>query len=269
MGLSGEMRSEFAAEFDPVNRAVQNIFKTYGDRVSVQKKSKSLTKFGVINNLSTVEQMVWDHGGIEALPSGNDIDTISSSSASDTIEVIIEGHTLDSDGNKVFTIQTATLNGQNKVTLSTPLHRSSRIYNNTGTNLVGDVYVYEDGAITAGVPDTAADVHLKMPIGNEQSLKAATTISYEDYWIIKNLTIGVNRQTARSVAFKIQVAEQNKVFRTRLFMSASSDGGSIPIKLDPCLIVPKNADMRVLAVSTGTGTTAEATLHGDLAIVVG
>ena len=245
-----------------INQAVRQIFGDYGDKVSVGAKNKSLTKFGVNPDITTVEEMVWSYGGVETLPtSGNPIDTISSSNTNDTQEVVIEGHTL-AGSELTFVAQTATLNGQNKVTLSTPLYRSTRVYNNGSVPLEGDVYVYEDDTISNGVPQTDAKVHLKADVGNDQSLKAATSVSNSDYWLVTGVTLGVNRQSSRAVEFKIQVKEFGKVFRTRIFASCSSDTGSVYLPQDPLLIVPKNADVRVLATSTGTGTGVEATLHG-------
>lgn len=247
--------------------AVNEISGTYSDTVSVEQKAKSLIKFGVNGNIGTTEEMVWGQGGIETLATGNDIDTISSSNAGDTQSVTIEGHTL-SGSELTFVIQSATLNGQNKVTLTTPLYRSTRMFNNSGTAFAGDIYVYEDGAISSGVPDTAADIHLKASIGDDQSLKCATSVSNLDYWIVTGLTLGVNKSASRAVEFKLQVKEFGKVFRTRFFASCSSDTGSIHIPFDPCIIIPKNSDVRVLATSSGTSTGVEASIHGHLALVV-
>ena len=76
-------------------------------------------------------------------------------------------------------------------------------------------------------------IHLKAGVGNDQSLKCATSISNVDYWIVTGITLGVNKQPARSVAFKIQVKEFGKTFRTIFFGSCSSDTGSVHIPLDP------------------------------------
>lgn len=254
-------------QLNPLERAIAQILADYGDTVSVVEKNKRLVKFGVNPNVNTTQEMVWSQGGIEVLPtSGNPIDTVSSSNAGDTQDIVIEGHTL-SGSELTFVTQTVTLNGQNKVTLATPLYRANRMYNNDNTVFAGDVYAYQDGAISGGVPNTAADIHLKADADNNQSLKCATSLSNTDYWIITGVTIGVNRSASRAVAFDLQIKEFGKVFRTRVFASGSSENGSQYLPQDPCLVVPKNADVRVLCTSTGSTTGCETTIHGYLAAI--
>lgn len=250
---------------DRIQRSIDEILSVHGDTVLV--KPKSLIKFGRNDDIGTTQEMVWIQGGIETLvTSGNLIDTVSSSNAGDSQEVKIEGHTI-SGSNLTFTVQTATLNGQNKVTLSTPLYRSTRIFNNDNTDLSGTVYVYEDDTITGGVPDTAAKIHLRTDGSNNQSLKCATSLSSQDYWILTGGLFSVNRQNTRNVDFKVQNKEFGKVFRTFFPISVGSSTGSVYVPFDPCYIIPKNSDVRVLATSSGVSTGVEAVLYGYLALV--
>lgn len=211
-----------------------------------------------------------DSRGEETYQTDNTIDSIVSSNAGDTQSVIVEGHTIDGNGDFTFVVQPATLNGQTPVTLSTPLARATRIYNNDSTDFAGTVYGYRSAAtsVVSGVPQTTAAIHLQTD-SNNQSLKAATTISKDDYWIISDVLVGVRRQQTRSVDFKFQVREKGKVFRTRLPFSGHSYAGTIPVPIRPYFIVRPNSDWRVNATSSGASTQVEFTALGTLAKIIG
>lgn len=237
--------------------AIAEIESAYGDRVSVDTKRKSLIKFGRNDSVGTIEEMVWLLGGMETYPTANTIDTIASDNAGDTQEVVIEGHTI-SGSDLTFVTQTVDLNGTTDVSLPTPLYRASRLYNNDSTDFAGTVTVSDSNAVTN---------HLQTSGNNNQSLKAATSISSQDYWIVVGAVFSVNRQNSRSVDFKLQVRRVGKVFRTRFTASVNSTGGSVQVDFEPHLIVPKNSDVRVTATSSGSDTGVDATLKGYLAKV--
>jgi len=247
----------FSARDHRLIRAIANIKAQYGDDVSVEEKNKGLIKFGRNDNLGTTLATIWQIGGNETYPTGNDIDIVTSDNAGDTQEVIIEGHTMSS-GNLTFVSQTATLNGTSNVTLTTPLFRANRLINNGTADFNGTVTVEDSGAATT---------HLQTSGTNNQSLKAATSLSQFDYWILTGLKVGVNRQQTRSVDFRLQVREYGKVFRGIYPIAASSNSGAVYVPFDPYLIIPPNSDIRVVGVSSNTGTGAEAAIHGHLAII--
>lgn len=99
-----------------LTHAVNEIESTYGDRVSIELKEKSLIKFGRNEDVGTTEETVWLVGGDETYPTTNAIDTIVSTDAGDDQQVIIEGHTI-SGNDLTFVTQTATLNGTTNVSL--------------------------------------------------------------------------------------------------------------------------------------------------------
>jgi hypothetical protein len=232
----------------PDGRLVQGereIQQTYGDKVSIDRKAKSLIKFGRSAELGTTAlETVWTCGDDEVYVTDNTISHISSSSASDTQEVTIEGHTI-SGGEFTFAIQTATLNGQNTVALNTDLARVSRIYNSDSTELVGRVVVYENTTISTGVPTDATKIHIDIPTGFQQSFKAATTFSKNDYFICTGFYGAVSSKQSGSVDFYPEIRQAGKVFRQAGCFTASTSGGAADITLDPPLIVPKNADIRI------------------------
>ena len=144
----------------------------------------------------------------------NSIDTISSSNASDTEVVNVEGHTM-SGGDRTFVVQQATLNGQNKVTLATPLNRLTRIAHaqESSTDLVGEIYGYEDTTIVAGKPSDTTKIHITVPAGENQSEKASTSISSQDYWIVTKISAGYLEKTGSNICdVRIEVREQGGVF---------------------------------------------------------
>lgn len=245
--------------------AIDSIYSDTGDIVSEHNKHKDLLKFGSNPLVGT------DKATVMSLPSGvlsetlltsNGIDTISSSSGSDTSTVLIEGHTL-SGGNFTFAVQTATLNGQSKVTLTTPLARISRIKNTSASNLVGNVYGYEDTAISAGTPTDGTKVHAIIPAGENNTEKAATTTSSVDYWIITNFYADCLRKSAGFAGIKLEVAEQGQTFITKVEISANT-GGRGEHDFKPYLIVKPNSDIRLTAKAAAANTPVSGGIQGIL-----
>jgi hypothetical protein len=260
----------------PDGRLVQGereVYSTYGHRVSIDAKAKSLLKFGKSGNLSTTAglQTVWSVDGNETYISTNLIDRVVSSSASDTQEVTIEGHTIEGSGvdaKFTFVVQTATLSGQTPVALTTPLARVSRVNNNSSTEIVGVVAVYEDSAVTGGVPNDVTKIHIDIPLGFQQSFKAATTFSNTDYFFLTGCYGAVSQKQTAAADFYIELREVGKSFRQIACLTASSSGGAFNIEFDPAIIIPRNADVRVRC-TTGTNNAVVFTnFRGYLAKVV-
>lgn len=250
--------------------AQQVIQSTYGDTVRI--KPKTLQKFGRNTDIDTGSgfETVMTLPGTETeqtYSTTNDIDSISSSNAGDAQSVVIEGYYLVGS-NLYFTVQTATLNGQTRVALSKPLYRATRIYNNGSTDFAGQVYVYVNGAITAGVPDDATTVRILTESGYNQSTKTATSLSHKDYWIVTGMASSVNRNASGAANVELQIREFGKVWRTIYQNSLNSTGtGAFEVTFDPVLIIPKNADMRVRADSSVNNMSISSRVEGYLALV--
>ena len=260
----------------PDGRLVQGereVYSTYGQRVSIDAKAKSLLKFGKSGDLSTTAglQTVWSVDGNEVYISTNLIDRVVSSSASDIHEVLIEGHSIEGTGEDAkftFVVQAVTLNGQTPVALTTPLARVSRVNNNNGAEIVGVVAVYQDSAVTNGVPDDVTKVHINIPLGFQQSFKAATTFSNTDYFFLTGCYGAVSQKQTAAADFYIELREVGKSFRQIACLTASSSGGSFNIEFDPAIIIPRNADVRIRC-ETGTNNAVVFTnFRGYLAKVV-
>ena len=256
----------------PDGRLVQSereIQSTYGDVVSIDRKAKSLLKFGKSAELSAnTLETVWTVGGNEVYVSDDGITHISSSSASDTQEVRVEGHTISGD-DLTFVVQLVTLSGQTPVALNTGVARISRISNNSGTELVGRVVAYEDTATSNGVPTDETKIHIDIPLGFQQSFKAATSFSKEDYYVMTGFYGAVSAKQSAAVDFYIEVKKPNGVFLQTACFTASSTGGNSDISLDPAIIVPKNSDVRVRCETTDNNAVVFGIFKGYLAKVTG
>lgn len=245
------------------------VFSTYGDTISVEDKAKDLLKFGHNTEVGTDPATVAHQPiGIlhETYVSDNLITSVISDSASDTQEVVIEGHTI-SAGVFTFVVQNATLTGTTVVTLTTPLARVSRLYNNNSVDMVGNIYVTEDDTYTLGVPDTDTKVHMIVEAGENQSEKAATTISNNDYWIIQSYSGDMLKKVAAFAEVELQVRLVGKVFRPVQIISCT-DGGRGFHEFKPYLIVPPNADVRLSARASGASTPVAGSIQGVLASIV-
>lgn len=85
---------------DPLmTHAIRTVLSSTGDKISIGKKAKDLIKFGkTINVGSSARSTIWRTGADQAnetypAANTNSIDSVSSSSTTDTTTLIIEGHT--------------------------------------------------------------------------------------------------------------------------------------------------------------------------------
>jgi len=264
----GRLRDVHAYGDFCVAHALAQIKNDYG--VTAVVKPKSLLKFGRTGNaddgVKTTVATFQDAVVNETFATTNAIDRIISDNAGDGETVGIEGHTI-ADGVFTFVTQTATLNGQTAVTLTTPLARATRIYNTDSTELAGNVYVFENVTTSSGVPDTAANTHLMIAAGEQQSEKASTTISDKDYWIITQVFGSVNRGNTANIDMALEVRLAGGVFRPRVRWTVRSTGqNAITIDICPAVIVPSNSDVRIVATSDTANTTVDGWINGYLAL---
>ena len=251
-----------------LTQAVNSIYKNFGDIVSITDKGKTLRKFGRFDAVGTSFVTLQPEGGNETYATTNTIDKFSSSSGSDTQEITVEGHTI-ADGVLTFVSQTVTLAGQVETALTTPLARVTRLVNNNSTDFAGDIYVYEDDTVSAGVPQTASKIHMKVTEGN-QSEKCSTSISNTDYYIITGFSGYCYDKAAAVVEFigeMREVGATNKAFK-RVYSTAGGNGAPTVEAFDPPFIIPKNYDLRVRAKADGANTDVGASFNGYLAKVI-
>ena len=251
---------------DPwIEHAKQIIFAEDGVNVTMEAKNKDLLKFGRNQLVNTTKSTLM------TLPAGTDNETyvstniitqISSSSGSDTNSVTVEGHTI-SGGVFTFVTQNITLTGQTLKALDTPLARVTRIVNNSGTDLVGNIYVAQTDTLTAGVPDTDALVHLIVVAGINNSEKASTTLSNDDYWVVTGFYADCLEKTAATAIIYLEVREVGETFINKIDVAATTSfRGEHEFK--PYLIVKPNSDIRLRSSANAAGKDVSGGIRGVL-----
>ena len=184
---------------------------------------QQIAKFGYNPDLAVgAEENIWDFGGAYTYSTTDDIDTVSSSSALDTQILHIQG--LDINYDEVT--QIVTLNGQNKVTLKTPLLRVWRVFNTSNTDIAGAVYVYVNGVITAGIPDVDSTIRAYVYDGNNQTLMMMYTIpkGFTGFLLERDVSLG-GRKTG-FITVKLWIRFENSVWRIANVSDLSAAGTS-------------------------------------------
>ncbi len=267
-----------------LQHAINQIAREDGQPVSVASKAKSLKKFGrsaLVDSSKFHDLWPLSNSGEPNRPSTNALTEISSDDANDTEPIYMEGHTI-SGTDLTFIVQTITLTGTTGALLTSAtqadgspgvaLARCTRMENasTTSTDLVGNIYVWDGSADTAGVPNDLTTVGGHIIITDQQTQQAFTSISSVDYFLITELEATVNRVQAAAV--DIQIDTRN-VATGGVWLPAHPEIGlqttgstSFPLPLDPVLIVRPNHDIRVRAQGTSaTNTMVSAYFAGYLA----
>lgn len=201
---------------------------------------EAMRKFASLPNVAAdTERDIWDFGS-DISPGVNidydypadetaPITTISSSDVDDTGVAYVEG--LDING--VKTILNPQLEGQDKVTLATPLWRSYRASNlmttvkaDRSAGFEGQIYVYEDTDIVAGVPTDKTKVHCFMDNGNNSSLMSQYCCPAGFTGLFLAVEPRVSRKTAATIIIRAYVRNYGQVFRLVDVGALSSTGSS-------------------------------------------
>ena len=268
-----------------LRHAIKEIESSYG--VKVKLKNKTLHKFGRTTNaddgVKTTIATFQDNLASETYATGNTVDSISSSSTSDTGPVRLEGHYLDGQGRRIFHVQWPVLEGRSEVTLAQPLFRSTRIRREQDPNaspqivlddLVGNVYVYDSSVATTpsmGVPDDATATKVMISAGQQQSEKAATSLSYLDFWIVSDIHAFFDRTTGQGVtaAIEVEYRELNGVF-TPLGLEMQLRSETLESDTDrpkTPYIIPPSSDVILVGTSDTANTIIGGYIHGVLATI--
>lgn len=250
---------------DFFNFAASEIYRTYGHKVRINRKS--LHKFGRYANLGTTEDEI-NYLGIDPVRSTtNSITHFSSSDNADTQVLRIEGMTISS-GVLFFVAQDITLVGQTKTALATPLARVTRIANvASATPTAGDVYVYEDGTVTSGIPDDLATVGNVMPASDQSTLFAGTSVAGNNYFVCAKIWAYLAKKTGGSADIKFKKRQNGHVYRT---VSVLNIGTNTPTEhtFEPFYIVEPNSDINLVATGSTTAIDVCAGIDGFFADII-
>jgi len=184
----------------------------------------AINKYGENESIDTgsAPEDIWDLGGIYTFSTTAAINSISSSNASDNVEITIEG--LDANWDRV--IQTINLTGQTRLALPTSLIRVYRVFNSNTTPLLGDVYVYENTALSGGVPIDVSLIRAQVKASANQtemmiySVPAGKTLVYVEGYVAISKSGGV----ASSAVFTQLRRDFGKVFRVGRRISLNTQG---------------------------------------------
>lgn len=254
--------------------AIDLIYADYGDRVSIKAKKKRLRKWGSTTAVSTSRTVVMTmKSGIaeETMLTSNGITTVISDSGSDTMDIdFYEGHTY-SAGNLTFVVENTntTLTGTTAATLPTALARSTRARLTAPAN--GNIYFYEGGATSGGIPTDGTEVHLIIPAGEIQTQKNSTSISSVDYWIIEHAFCSVLSKTSAWVQARIEIKAASATYFypiTGWTGISDSSGKRSLLDDDEFLIIPKNHDVRMVIEANTGGVLVAGEMSGPLASVL-
>jgi hypothetical protein len=253
-----------------ISNDIRYIEQQYGHRVTLD--AKPFTKFGENPSVGTAEATIMEFLGSEVsetFATGNTIDKLVTDDAGFTGDVYVEGHTLVG-GNKVFMSQTLTMTGQTAATLSTPLHRITRLQNVSGSNLASakKIYGFESSGVTvtSGVPQTNSAVHIILSAAEEQSLKAATSVSGTQYFICTNIDGAMNKKTQGGAVIRFKVRESSSVFQTKYKRGVNSLGPDLDKSFAIPLIITPNSDI-VMTAEADSSAPVQSSFSGYFATI--
>jgi hypothetical protein len=229
----------------------------------------TISKFGAAPDFDTDdnEVTVWD-GAEDGQDWENmrydysdtaDIDKITSSSASDTEPIEIQGL----DGNLALVTQTITLTGLTSATLTTPLKRVFRAKNVGTSDLVGHVFVHY-GPITLGIPDSATSVRAIIHPGNNQTEMAVYTIPAGKTGYLTSVyggTAGASKSS--NYIFRLYARPSGTVFQLKDRFVANEAGSPFTQHLfKNGLKFAAGTDLELTGQAAAAGVTAAAIIGG-------
>lgn len=143
----------------------KTVIHKFGNALNFNINDGFVTIWGGAEDGEPYEKMVYTYSTTA------DIDSLSSDDIGNTQLTEIQGL----DANYDLVVQTATLNGQTKVTLATRLIRVFRVKNISSVDYAGHVFVSVGGTLTTGVP-APEDVRAVVHGDNNQTGMAVFTI---------------------------------------------------------------------------------------------
>lgn len=214
-------------------------------RNSIDKLS-GVHKFGYNSAVGTAYETVWDGGGIYAFPTAATTAVVTSASgATDSgVKVTIEGL----DANYLEQSEEVTLNASGTFTTTNSYYRVHRGYVSGSTSADGDITVTVNSLTVA-----------KILSEYQQTEMLVYTVPDRKTGYILQVDAGVQKN--QEIVVKIQVREQDGVFRTIGILS--SFGTPVNRKFDLPMMLPPKTDIRI---DVKAGATTE--VAGEMEIIV-
>lgn len=208
-----------------------------------ESPSVSISQPGTIWDLGT--QYIYDSTEIGTAP----IAYLVSNSAADAGKIVsIQG--LDADG--CLVTQSATLNGTTNVTLTTPLWRVFRMFNESpaGNDLDGTVYCHTNPTPTAGEPGSD-NIRALIDDGNNQTLMAVYTVPRDYVGFLYRGEIGCGTEAGASsssefarVIYKSRLYNKNFRIKKRKLLSLNGQSGFQDVRSFPD-VIPALTDIEI------------------------
>ena len=177
--------------------------------------------------------------------------SISSTNAADTQPVrilrLINDYEID--------VIEITLTGQTPVPLPDSTIRILKLKNisNPGASFAGDIYLYETGTATGGIPDVITDTRAYVSAAsNENSWSAAIVTVPKDFtYDVYNLTRDINKDSGggadREANFRLRFSVGPSVSFESVPFAVTNKSGA-PLVFDPFIEVQQRTDLVVEAV---------------------
>lgn len=192
------------------------------------------------------------------------IDSLVSSNSGDTQAIKVEGL----DSSYALVTQTITITGQTRKALDTNLIRVNRLINVGSTDIAGNVYCYEDTALTAGVPIDTTKIRAIIIDGSNQTEMAVYTVpagktGYLRQWFASSS--GAKKTT--NYLTKLKARPFGQVFQLKHSSSIADAAPYIHSYIEPEAFTEKT-DIEMTASITDTGITEAAVSAGfDIVLV--
>ncbi len=203
-------------------------------------------------NVGATFEDVWAQGGDYTDSTVAVVHYISSSSAADTMEFKVDY--LDSDW--MPQTLTVTLAGQTKTQIGTgeTMIRVQSVSNDSGTAIAGDVYVYENDTVTAGIPDTATLVRAKVEILHNKSVIAKFAVPADKTAF--HLDTMVSTAVAKDTETLLMVRQFGKTYLVHEHINIISN--YIPNMTSAHISVLPKSDIKYRAKAAGAGGSVNA-----------
>jgi len=183
-----------------------------------------ISKFGEnpdIGITSTPEDL-WNQGGVYTYSNTADIDSVSSESPGDIIDVVIEGL----DENNLEISQTVTLDGNNRVPIPIPFIIVHRAYCKGEVPNIGTVYIFKNTPLALGVPIDKSTIRGAFTSESRQTEMAIYRVPAGKTGLYYEGFVAVSRGSDGNAEMTLKTRLPGGVFRVKRRVAVNSGGSS-------------------------------------------